>query len=70
VEPAPRPGTERPGKSEHAAHCFCPGALSAGWGRPDELKEPDVDALRERNDFQKLLAELEAKTAPKAKPRD
>jgi tetratricopeptide (TPR) repeat protein len=40
-------------------------AFSAGWNWPDELKEPDFDALRGREDFQKLLAELEAK--PKAK---
>jgi hypothetical protein len=40
-------------------------AFSAGWGWPDELKEPDFDALRGRADFQKLLAELEAKAAKK-----
>ncbi len=45
-------------------------ALSAGWNRPDELKEPDLDALRSRADFQKLLAEVEAKTGPTAKPKD
>jgi hypothetical protein len=28
---------------------------------PDELKEPDFDALRGRPDFQKLVAEVEAK---------
>ena len=37
---------------------------------PDELKEPDFDALRGRADFQKLVAELEAKAGPKAKPKD
>jgi hypothetical protein len=36
-------------------------ALSAGWRVLDELKEPDFDGLRGRDDFQKLLAELEAK---------
>jgi tetratricopeptide (TPR) repeat protein len=45
-------------------------AFSAGWGWPDELKEPDFDALRGRADFQKLVAELEAKARPKAKPNE
>jgi tetratricopeptide (TPR) repeat protein len=45
-------------------------AMSAGWNRPDELKEPDFDALRRRDDFKKLVAELEAKSGPKAKPKD
>jgi hypothetical protein len=35
-----------------------------------ELKEPDFDPLRGRDDFKKLLAELEAKSGPKAKPKD
>jgi hypothetical protein len=30
----------------------------------------DFDPLRGRDDFQKLLAELEAKAGPKAKPKD
>jgi serine/threonine-protein kinase len=37
---------------------------------PDELKDPDFDALRGRDDFRKLVAELEAKSLPKAEPRD
>jgi hypothetical protein len=37
--------------------------LQAGWGLASELKEPDFDALRRREDFQKLLAELEKKAA-------
>lgn len=45
-------------------------AFSAGWGWPNELKEPDFDPLRGRADFQKLVAELEAKSGPKAKPKD
>jgi hypothetical protein len=45
-------------------------AFSAGWGWPDELKEPDLDALRGRADFQKLVAELEAKVRPNAKPSE
>jgi hypothetical protein len=42
-------------------------AMSAGWNRPDELKEPDFDALRGRDDFRKLVAEVGAKAGPKAK---
>ena len=45
-------------------------AINAGWTQLDELKEPDFDALRGRDDFQKLLAELEAKSGPKAKSKD
>ena len=45
-------------------------AMSAGWNRPDELKEPDFDALRGRDDFQKLVAEVEAKAGQRAKERD
>jgi hypothetical protein len=30
--------------------------INAGWGWPDELKEPDFDPLRGRDDFKKLLA--------------
>ena len=36
-------------------------AIHASWNQHDELKEPDFDPLRGREDFQKLLAELEAK---------
>src|SRR5262249_54881409 len=35
--------------------------LEAGWGQHDELKERDFDPIRKRADFQKLLAELEAR---------
>jgi len=45
-------------------------AIKAGWNRPNELKEPDFDPLRGRADFKKLVAELEAKAGPKAKPKD
>jgi hypothetical protein len=34
-------------------------AFIAGWGLLDEVKEPDFDALRKGDDFQKLVAELE-----------
>jgi serine/threonine-protein kinase len=38
-------------------------AVQAGWARPDELKEPEFDPIRKRDDFQKLVKELEAKAA-------
>jgi eukaryotic-like serine/threonine-protein kinase len=34
-------------------------AINSGWAARDELKEPDFDPLRKREDFQKLIAELE-----------
>jgi tetratricopeptide (TPR) repeat protein len=45
-------------------------AVKTGCALPVELKEPDFDALRGREDFQNLLAELEAKVGPKARPKD
>jgi tetratricopeptide (TPR) repeat protein len=45
-------------------------AFSGGWGWTNELKEPDFDAIRSRDDFKKLMAELEAKAGPKAKPKN
>ena len=45
-------------------------AFSAGWGLTKELKEPDFDAIRGRDDFKKLVAEVEAKAAPKPRPKD
>jgi tetratricopeptide (TPR) repeat protein len=42
-------------------------AVKTGWGLPSELKSPDFDALRARPDFQKLVAEVEAKAE---KPQD
>jgi tetratricopeptide (TPR) repeat protein len=38
-------------------------AIKAGWAQRDELKEPDFDPLRGREDFQKLVKDLEAKAA-------
>jgi tetratricopeptide (TPR) repeat protein len=38
-------------------------AIHAGWAEPDELKEPEFDVLRKRDDFQKLQKEVEAKAA-------
>jgi tetratricopeptide (TPR) repeat protein len=42
-------------------------ALTAGWSYPAELKEPDFDAIRDRADCRKLLADRDARTksAPK-----
>jgi tetratricopeptide (TPR) repeat protein len=45
-------------------------AVKTGWAQPSELKEPDFDALRGQDDFRKLVAEVEAKSRPKAEPRD
>jgi tetratricopeptide (TPR) repeat protein len=45
-------------------------AVKVGWAYPSELKEPDFEALRGRDDFRKLLAELSAKAGPKAKRID
>jgi hypothetical protein len=46
-------------------------AVKTGWARPSELKEPDFDALRSRADFQKLVAEVQAKAekSPATAPR-
>jgi tetratricopeptide (TPR) repeat protein len=44
-------------------------AINAGAAR-DELKDPDFDALRGRDDFRKLVAEVEAKAGPRAKLKD
>ena len=35
--------------------------VKTGWALASELREPDFDALRGRADFQKLVAEVEAK---------
>jgi len=40
-------------------------AVTAGWMRTDELKEPDFDPLRGREDFKKLFADLEARFGPR-----
>jgi tetratricopeptide (TPR) repeat protein len=45
-------------------------AFDAGWGNWAELKEPDFDPLRGREDFKKLLAEVEARSGPKVQPND
>jgi tetratricopeptide (TPR) repeat protein len=36
-------------------------AVKVGWALPSELKEPDFDALRGREDFQRLVADVEKK---------
>jgi hypothetical protein len=43
-------------------------AIQAGWAVPEELKEPEFDLLRKRDDFQKLQKEVEAKASNRAKP--
>jgi tetratricopeptide (TPR) repeat protein/tRNA A-37 threonylcarbamoyl transferase component Bud32 len=45
-------------------------AVDAGWQYPEELKEPDFDPLRRRDDFQKLVKELGAKAAAAGRPKD
>jgi tetratricopeptide (TPR) repeat protein len=40
--------------------------VKAGWALPSELKEPDFDALRGRADFQKLMAQVEARSKANA----
>jgi hypothetical protein len=45
-------------------------AVKTGWALPSELKEPDFDALRGRDDFRKLVAEVEAKAGPRAKRKE
>jgi tetratricopeptide (TPR) repeat protein len=45
-------------------------AIHFGWNEPNELKEPEFEALRGRAEFQQLLAEVQARSGPKAKPKD
>lgn len=40
-------------------------AINAGWNEAKELKEPDFNAVRGRDDFKKLLTELAAKATMK-----
>jgi tetratricopeptide (TPR) repeat protein len=40
-------------------------AFAYGWNLPDELREPDYDAIRDRADFNALVTELESKRATK-----
>jgi hypothetical protein len=44
--------------------------VKIGWALPSELREPDFDALHSRADFQKLVAEVDAKAekVPEAAP--
>jgi tetratricopeptide (TPR) repeat protein len=43
-------------------------AVQAGWTQRDELKEPDFDPLRKRDDFQKSVKDLEEKAAAVGRP--
>jgi hypothetical protein len=36
-------------------------AIADGWAQLDELKAPAFDPLRKRDDFQKLVAEVEGR---------
>jgi eukaryotic-like serine/threonine-protein kinase len=45
-------------------------AIDARWAVREELKAQEFDPLRGREDFKKLVAELEAKSRPEAKPKD
>jgi tetratricopeptide (TPR) repeat protein len=61
-------GDARSGVTKEEAKTFAEQSVSdlaalvkTGWAYPSELKEPDFDGLRGRADFQKLVAEVEAK---------
>jgi hypothetical protein len=65
------------GVSKEEAKTFADQSIAAladlvktGWALPSELKEPDFDALRGRAEFQKLVVEVEARSAPNAEPKD
>jgi tetratricopeptide (TPR) repeat protein len=45
-------------------------AVNGGWAESCELKEPEFDPLRRRDDFQQLVKELEAKAAAANRPKD
>jgi hypothetical protein len=40
--------------------------VKTGWANPSELKEPGLDALPGRADFQKLVAEVETRNKARA----
>jgi hypothetical protein len=42
-------------------------AIKDGWANLLELKEPDLDVIRDREDFQKHIAALEARSAKPVK---
>jgi len=61
-------GDEKSGVTKDEARSFADQSMAAleavvktGWALPNELKEPDFDAVRGRADFQKLFANVEAK---------
>jgi hypothetical protein len=45
-------------------------AIQTGCALPAELKEPDFDALRGRDDFKKLMAEVEERNKAKASKKE
>jgi serine/threonine-protein kinase len=70
-------GDAKSGVSKDEAKVFADQSIAAlavllktGWALPSELREPDFDAVRGRADFQKLVAEVEAKAekVPEAVP--
>jgi tetratricopeptide (TPR) repeat protein len=70
-------GDAKSGVTKDEARTFADQSVAAlsdvvkkGWALPSELKEPDFDALRGRDDFRKLVAEVEANAGSKAKPKD
>jgi hypothetical protein len=67
----------KPGVTKAEARTFADQSIAAlavvvqaGWAVPSELKEPDFDPLRGREDFKKLVAEVEVKAGPKARSND
>jgi hypothetical protein len=55
-----------PGKQADRAMESLKKAIAAGYKNPDEInKESDFDALRDRDDFKKPVADLEKQTAKK-----
>jgi hypothetical protein len=70
VRLAPTPAPHEAAAFADRAVTALKAAVAAGWADAAELKETDFDPLRGRDDFQKLLAEVEAKAGPEDKPKD
>jgi hypothetical protein len=56
------------GRNNHPDQTAERRSSDAGRAVPEELKEPEFDLLRKRDDFQKLQKEVEAKASNHAKP--
>jgi hypothetical protein len=64
------PATAAPAKADKAMEVLRQ-AVADGYRSLYELRtDSGLDSLRQRDDFRKLVAELETKSGPKAKPRD